>query len=393
MRGLHILVTGATLLLHGAAMAATQFLGGNSLFHTWTTQSLEPGQMTVQWHTRLWAGSVPEGSVSDVSQALAINFGFGKHLELELVPMLYQDLNFSSQDNVTYNAPDDVYMRFRMGRFQGRLFQTPIEWGTQLGFRLNSSKVSNVYLEPYNASANEISLSFGLGWYQNQLYPGEGPSAHFNLGYLNHNDGGQDALNIFSGVTHDLEFSLAYRRPTLRWDFYTELYGNVFLSDLPEWAFTQADAVWLQPGFNYRFFRGLSASVGVDVRLMENGPKIYFTDEGPRPVGVHRNRERLNADYPEYYPAWRLAARLNFQPSTAFRRVETFATVRPQSERDWEMREKIGVTEREMIDWLGAEDQSAEFLDLELEKIRAERRQAEKELERLKDKLKDDKGN
>jgi chaperonin cofactor prefoldin len=56
------------------------------------------------------------------------------------------------------------------------------------------------------------------------------------------------------------------------------------------------------------------------------------------------------------------------------------------------MREKIGVTEREMIDWLGAEDQSAEFLDLELEKIRAERRQAEKELEKLKDKLKDDKG-
>lgn len=387
-----ILVAGATLLLNSAALAATQFLGGNSLFHTWSTQNLEPGQMMVQWHTRAWATSVPEGSISDVSQALAVNFGFSRHLELEVVPMLYQDLNFSSQDKITYNAPDDVYMRFRMGRFPGRLAGVPLEWGTQLGFRLNSSKVSNVYLEPYNAASNEISLSLGLAWYQNQLYPGEGNSAHFNLGYLNHNDGGQDALNIFSDVTHDLEFSLAYRKPSLRWDLFAELYGNFFLSDLPEWAFTQADAIWLQPGFTYRFFRGLSATVGVDLRLFENGPEIYFLDEGPRPVAVHRNRARLNDEYPEYYPAWRLAAKLNFQPSTAFRHVETFAEVRPQSERDWEMREKIGVTEREMIDWLGAEDQSAEFLDLELEKIRAERRQAEKELEKLKDKLKDNKG-
>lgn len=392
MKRQHTFVAGAVLLLHGAAMAATQFLGGNSLFHTWSTQTLEPGQMTVQWHSRLWASSVPEGSISNVSQALALDFGFGKHLELEFVPMLYQDLNFSSQDKVTYNAPDDVYMRFRLGRYQARMFNTPLELGGQVGFRLNSSKVSNVYLEPYNAAANEISLSLGLGWYANQLYPTEGPSAQFNLGYLNHNDGGQDALNIFSDVTHDLEFALAYRHPTLRWDFYGELYGNFFLSDLPEWAFTQADAIWLQPGFNYRFFRGLSVSTGVDVKLMESGPKVYFQDEGPRPVEVHRNRSRLNNEYPEYYPPWRLAVRMNFQPSTAFHHVETFAQVRPQSERDWEMREKIGVTEREMIDWLGAEDQSAEFLDLELEKIRAERRQAEKELERLKEKFKDDKG-
>ncbi len=54
------------------------------------------------------------------------------------------------------------------------------------------------------------------------------------------------------------------------------------------------------------------------------------------------------------------------------------------------MREKLGVTEREMIDWLGVEDEGAEFLDLELEKIRAERRQAEKDLERLKEKMKED---
>jgi len=378
-----------SLLAGGGAQAATQFLGGTSLFHTNTSTTLAPGLLAIQWHARAWATNVDGGNLSDVSQALALNFGFSRHLEIELVPMLYQDLNLSSRGGVTYNAPDDVYMRFKLGGYRLNLFDTPLGWGAMIAFRANSSKIDNVYLEPYNGGANEMALGVGLSWYKNQLYPLEGPNAHLNLSYINHNDGGTaDALDIFTNVSNDLEFSLAYRHPTLRWEFFGELYGNFFLSKPEPFAYTRANVIWLQPGLTYRIFNGMSLSLGLDLRVMESGPDLYYRDEGPVAASVKDAQTRPTGDYPDYYPAWRFAGKFTFSPSTAFRRIDTFAEVKPQSERDWEMREKLGVSEREIIDWLGAEDEGAEFLDLELEKIRAERRQAEKELERLREKIK-----
>jgi len=384
------LLIGFGLLAH-AAGAATQFLGGNGLFHTWTARTLEPGQLGVNWHSRMWSGSTAEGSISNVSQAVALSFGFSPHVELEITPMIYQDLNFSSRDFITYNAPDDVYLRMRFGNYQMRVADQPLSWALMGSVRTNSSKFSNVYLEPYNTTSNELSLGGAISWYANPLYPSEGASVHFNLGWTDHNDGGASALNIFSDVTNDLEYSLAYRNPGLRWELFAELYGNKFLKRPPVTAYTRADALWIQPGVSYRLFQGMSVTAGLDVRLMESGPELVILNGAALPAGVRAEQARKSEDYPEYYPDWRFALKVAFTPSTAFRHVDTFSEVKPESQKDYEMREKIGVTEREMIDWLGAEDQSAEFLDLELEKIRAERRNAEKELERLREKLKDDK--
>lgn len=380
----------AVLVAAGGVQAATQFLGGTALFHTNSSTTLAPGLLAIQWHARAWAKNVDGGNLSDVSQALALNFGFSRHMEIELVPMLYQDLNLTGgSTGLTYNAPDDVYMRFKFGGYKLNIFDQPLNWGLMVAFRANSSKVDNVYLEPYSSGANELGLGWAVSWYQNQLYPLEGNSAHFNLNYINHNDGGsQDALDIFTGVSNDIEFAFAYRYPRLRWEFFGELYGNFFLTKPEAYAYTRANAVWLQPGLTYRIFNGMAVTFGLDLRVMESGPELYYKDQGPIAASVKEAQQRPNDNYPDYYPAWRFAGKFSFSPSTAFRRIDTFADVKPQSERDWEMREKLGVSEREIIDWLGAEDEGAEFLDLELEKIRAERRQAEKELERLREKIK-----
>jgi len=380
-------ICGTLILIGTGAQAATQFLGGNSLFHTYTSTNLQPGLLAVQLHTRGWATTASGRNLSNVSQALTLSFGFSPHIELEVAPMLFQDLNLSGTGDVTNNSPDDVYLRFKFGGFQMNMFNRTIGWGVVLGFRAHSAKIYNVYLEPYNGGANEVLISTTFSYYTNVLYPLEGPSMHFNLGYLNHNDGGStEALDIFSNVSHDLEYAFAYRYPTRRWDFFGELYGNIFLQRPSKYAYTRANVIWLQPGMTFRAFAGLSVTLGLDLRLLESGPELYYADQGV-PAGVVREQTRPNTDFPDYYPAWRLAGKISFMPSTTFRRFDSFAEVRPESERDWEMREKTGMSEREIIDWLGAEEEGAEFLDLELEKIRAERRKAEQELERLREKL------
>jgi hypothetical protein len=381
----------AGFLFGGVANASTQFLGGNSLNHTLTAHPIDPGRLTLNWYTRGWSTTIEGGNVSDVSQALVVNFGFSRHVELELSSMLYQDLNLSGQNDITYNAPDDLYLRLKFGGYHLNLFNKPLTWGLLASVRANASKMSNVYLEPYNAGANEFGIGWMASWYQNQLYPLEGRSLHMNLNYLNHNDGGsEDALDIFTNVSHDLEFGFAYRQPNRRWEFFGELYGNIFLKRPNNLYWQRANVVWLQPGFTYNIFAGMSLTMGLDMRLMESGPDVYYRDEAGNPDDLHRAQQRPSDKFPDYYPAWRFSGRFTFQPSTAFRSVDTFGEVKPESERDWEMREKLGVSEREMIDWLGVEDEGAEFLDLELEKIRAERRKAEKDLKRLKDKIEEE---
>jgi hypothetical protein len=381
----------AICTLGSVAFGSTQFLGGNSLNYTMTAHSLEPGRMTMNWYSRAWAKSIDGANVSDVSQALVVSFGFSRHVEIEIASMLYQDLNLSGRNDVTYNMPDDIYLRFKFGGYALNVMGKSLTWGFATSFRAAAAKYSNVYLEPYNAGANEFSLGFLSSWYQNQLYPLEGRSLHFNLHYLNHNDGGSsEALDVFTGVSHDLEYGLAYRHPLRRWEFFGELHGNTFLKRPENNYYQRANVMWLQPGATFHIFAGMAFTMGLDFRLFESGPALYYDDVAGNPVGLKAGQRRPSESFPDYYPSWRFNAKFTYQPSTAFRAMDTFGEVRPESERDWDMREKLGVTEREMIDWLGVENEGAEFLDLELEKIRAERRRAEKDLERLKEKMKEE---
>ncbi len=385
MRTALLLLIGTALLAGPPAQASNQFLGGYSLANTHSAHILDPGRLSVTWHSRAWAKTIEGFSYSNVSQAFAINFGFSRHLEFEIIPIMYQDLNLKT---TVYNVPDDFYFRMKFAEYRMRMFDRVVNWGIHTGVRVNSSRFSNVYLEPYNGGANELMLGGIFSYFSNQLYPQESWSAHFNLGYINHNDGNSEsALNIFSDVSHQLEYSLAYRYPTLRWIYSAELFGNIFLKEPTAEMFSRANALWFKPVARYRVFQGLSLGIGADILLMESGPELFYGDAATRPTGVFAGEFRQTKEFPDYYPGWRLNFQLQADISTPFSRYDTFASVQKDSQRDWEMRRKTGLTQREVIDWLGSDAESADFIDLELEKIRAERRKAEEDLEKLKEKM------
>jgi hypothetical protein len=390
MRSALAIAAAAALLAGPSVQASNQFLGGYSLANTHSAEVLDPGRLTFTVHSRAWAKSISGFNYSNVSQAMAINFGFSRHTELELIPILYQDLNLTT---TTYNVPDDFYMRVKFGGYRMSLFNKPLKWGLHTGVRVNSSRFSNIYLEPYNGGANELMFGSMFSWYDNQLYPQEGLSAHFNLNYINHNDGNsQSAISVFSGVSHQLEYSLGVRYPTQKWVFASELFGNFFLQEPSEIMYSRGDALFLKPTARYRLFQGVTLGVGADLRLFETGPDLIMNSDGPVPPGTENAQVRINSDFPEFYPPWRLNFNLQIQASTPFSRYDTFGSVQSGSQRDWELRKQTGLTRKEVVDWLGSDAQSADFIDLELEKIRAERRKAEADLQKLKEKIEKENG-
>ncbi len=378
MKARHTLPVLLMVFLLGQGALADEFTGGTGLFNTQAAGLLGAGKLVVTSQDRAFATYIdaPAGKflLSNGTSVLNATFGFSPHLELDFSMVLYQDLNLAGSVEQTKNIPDDASLRLRWGNYKLHAFNKPFLWGAFFKGRLNSSNLSNVYLEPYSSPSNSLELGGILSYYDNPLYPQESWNAHVNLSYVNHNDSGtHDKLQLFQDVTQEIQYAFGFRFPTLRWDFTTEMYGTLFTQRPPGWAYSRANYMYFSTGALFRLFYGLSIGVSGDFNLFtSNIEQQNFLPEG----------------YPDFYPPWRIQGHIKFATSTAFAKINTFSAVRPESEIDLEVRRRTGLSQRELVDWLGTDEEGAEFIDLELEKIRAERKQAELELEKLKEKLK-----
>jgi hypothetical protein len=367
------------VVLLGSQVQADEFSGGTGLFHTQAAGLLDPGKLIVSSQTRAYAKNIDSAAgnflMSNGTNVINATFGFSPHFEIDASLVLYQDLNRTGNVAQTNNIPDDAALRLRWGNYHTSFLGQSFLWGAFFKGRLNSSNLSNVYLEPYSSESNSFELGSIISYYNNPLYPRESWNAHFNFSYVNHNDSGvHDKFQLLNDVTQEWQYALGYRYPTLRWDFITEVYGSVF-SDRPvKTAFSRASYSYLSLGTEFRLFYGISFALAGDFNIFTTDLEQYnFLPDG----------------YPDFYPPWRLNGKINISPSTAFSKVNTWSSVRPESEIDMEVRSRTGLSQRDLVDWLGADDGGAEFIDLELEKIRAERKEAELELERLKERLRD----
>jgi len=365
-------------LLLGSQVQADEFMGGTGLFHTQAAELLDPGKLKISSQSRAFAKYIdfPDSGnflLSDGTNVLNATFGFSPHFEIDASLVLYQDLNITGSAVQTNNIPDDASLRLRWGNYHTSFMGKSFLWGAFIKGRLNSSNLSNVYLEPYSHDSNSFELGSILSYYDNPLYPSESWNTHLNISYVNHNDSGvHDKFQLLNDVTQEWQYALGYRYPTLRWDFMAELYGSMFSDRPARTAYSRANYTYILLGTEFRLFYGVSFALAGDFNVFTSNMEQYNT---------------LTPGYPDFYPPWRLTGKINISPSTAFSKTNTLASVRPESEIDLEVRSRTGLSQRDLVDWLGADEGGAEFIDLELEKIRAERKEAELELERLKERL------
>lgn len=338
-----------------------------------TAWNLPKGDLTFQGNSRFYFNNKTFTSINspttavtfwDIQGGLNLNYGLGKHFQIGLSQILYQDNHKSGSG---YNFPDDMFLRFKVGSFPEK--PSLLKLGATVTARLPLAKYHNVQLEPYSAGRVEFGVTGLLSFAQNQILPDDGLNAHLNLGLIDHNDHGKKFTE--SNITYinqknsrEIYGGLALIYPMTKFDFSVELYGNYNISKPPPAAFSRHNYLYITPGITYNAYYWLSLACGFDFRLSKHvSSKSYFIPEE-------------KTDVLPTYPTWRInfSVKVNLVSKLKgrFEKKENFeSTASDKSKKD--VYEEI-TDERKQIE--NAEE--------ELQKIRDERKKMDDILDRLR---------
>lgn len=348
---------------------AIQWVGGKGLFYTAYAQSYAPGQLGINLFTRSYAVPVTERYIRNNSLTISGSFGFTKTMELGLTQSIFQDVNYNYwDDEKNYMSPGYSQFHLKFANYKMPFGQNFLFYGVSTSFT-KQGQYANIYLEPYYDFGIAGQVDFLCSYFFNPYYPEESPSLHMNLGFVNYND----KEKIFQS-SQAIPLSLAYVKSTLKYQYSAELHGSFFVKEPPVTAFSREDYLYFSPGFKFKLFLGFQVGAGIDVLLLGN-------DE----TTVNNSTLNWNQDDNPNYANWRFNMKIDYIPSTAFYEIPTFEKVTEQSVSRETLRARRVITDRKaLFEWVVDENKGAEYYDLELEKIRDERKKAEEELERLK---------
>jgi len=353
------------------SVARAQFHGSRGPTFVRSAWNLEPGYLTVYTHTRFY-GKVSEiqglqktaVAFWNVQGGLSINYGISRHFEASILPMVYQDTNRGGRG---FNVPDDVFLRLKIASFGQR--GGTMSYGVELGTRLPTAETHNVRFEPYSAGKVSFGIHGMASYARDPLYPEDGISLHLNLGYWNHNDVGEqlssadpsvDSVRVTS-MTQEFTYGAALVLPSDRFNFRFEFFGRGFINAPPGTAFSREPVVYLSPGVSYKPYRWMTLDFSSDVRLSGDDDNTDYSLLNKIP-GLPN------------YSTWRisLGLKLTLLPSSVY----------SLGERDLLMQK--AESRRELFEQIIKEQRETEAAEAELERIKDERRKAERELERLR---------
>ncbi len=349
--------------------------GGRGLSHVRSAWNLDPGYLMMYAHTRVF-GKVGQINLAqsltsavtfwDVQGSLTFNYGISEHFELEFAPIIYQD---NHKGGKGYNMIDDIFATLKIGSLGRR--GGAVKYGFDIGVRFPTAKKHNVIFEPYSAGKVSFGFNSRVSYARDPLYPEDAMNMHFNFGYWNFNDVGEQLTDIDPLVdtvrvlqpTQQLSYGLGIVLPTDRFDFSVELYGIIFLQKPPETAFSRENWAYIAPKVRYKPYRWLALDMALDIRVAGSKDETNYNLPGVQPIPGMPN-----------YPDWRinLGTRFTLLPTNVY----------TLTERDILMRK--AETRRELFEKIIREQRETEAAEEELERIKEERRKAERELERLR---------
>ncbi len=355
-------------------------LGGNGLIYVRSAKVMPKGFLDLYWGFRYFGkvASFTGGNAYtlwDVQSILSLNLGVSPNLELSLTPIIYQDINREGGNfwQGSANAPDDIFLSVKAGSF-GPL-ESAFVFGGMLTARIPTARVHNIVYEPYSAGTLEVGVTGLVSYYNNPVFPEVGWSLHGNLGYLNHNDVGQDLTDLPTApkpqsMSSELLIGFGIFYPMGGFDFSGEINARYFLSQPPVTAYSREYVSYLTAGIYYHPYPWVSFEMGFDLKLITEDDISSYKgtglDEPPR-------------DFPNY-PSWRgiMGARFAILP-----------VARHSSEKA--LLDQKAKDRREALEELMSGQKKTEDAESELAKIRAERQRIEDEMRRLRKLLEEEK--
>lgn len=351
----------------GSPAQAEQFNGGFTFQYATSALTLPLRTPTYVLHTRASMVDVQGDAWSDMTGAFSINYGLMKNFEMELTTILYQDLNLSSipaqnGERRTMNIPGNFYLRWKYGNM--RLWKDwPLYFGIQGSAHLPlvGEAENNIWLEPYYGNNMSFAFNMLFSYVTNPDYPEDGFQINYNFGYLNNNDGpslssSTEAIKAFFGVYYPFsaKFSGTLESQGTYFLGYPLFMKNIY--SIEEYGY-------VTPSVKYKFSPLIALTTGVDIRVYQK---------------ENMTSALLQPDDVDNYPAWRVTSKLSFTPV-----VNAIRTGGP-------MGGGYGATNRgNLYDWGGVAPGDLGSMEIELEKIREDRKKAEQQLEELKKKVED----
>ncbi len=370
----------AVFILLFTQAGATPRGGGIGLIYLHSARTLNKGFLEFVAGTRYFGKVASLGSkpytLWNVQGMISFNYGISDHVELAISPIIYQDTN-SGGGNILdgkANLPDDLFIVLKVGSFGG--LESPFRFGGRVDVRFPTANSYNVVYEPYSAGRVEVGVTGLITYFSNTVFPQEGWSLHGNLGYVNHNDVGEELTDDPADPTpsqnsSELLLGVGMLIPAGTFDFSGELNFRTFVIQPPGTAYTREDMAYLTAGVYFKPTRWITFEMGIDLLLFGGQDASDY---------MNTSLVRPPEDFPNY-PTWRgvLSAKLALLPMSLYRSSES------------EMMDKRAMDRRAVLERMMQDQKETEGTETELEKIRSERKKLEDDLRRIRKMLEEEK--
>ena len=207
-----------------------------------------------------------------------------------------------------------------------------------------------------------------VSYYFDPAFPENALSAHFNLGYLNHNDAFTKLFKDNSNYkttdrATEFQYGLALKYPTITVDLQLELWGISWITPPNVYVYSRENYTYVTPSIRYKPYSWIGIDLGFDIRLSSNEDRTTYIPS----LSTDYNLQGL-----PNYDAWRM--RLGFNLVILPLKVGSRAGT---EYRQTEQR-------KEIFKQLIQSKSKVESAERELESLKEQRKEAEKELNELK---------
>ncbi|MBD3165254.1 hypothetical protein GF324_01530 [bacterium] len=381
------------IVLLGVVLAIPQaqseeYNGGYGLQHVTSARSYLNGGWSVQSYSDAYLVDPGTGMESNVTIASGLNYGIGYNFELEATGVLYQDyiggIN-AEMGQIGGETPvlNDLYLRWKWGN--QRLFgDLPILFGLQGTVKYKAGDYYNRALSTlYDSWGTTGQLNLLFSYYRNMDEPDNSFQFHYNFGYINFNDGNSitestDALRALWGFYIPMS---GLGSVFEGWSYWLE--GRaIYYNNYPDMIYevnSQENNAYVTSSFSWEFMPNWAFTFGVDFKVYED--EFEYGD----PMFLDRGFSNL--------PTWRLNYQVSYRPAAGYAGYGSgggFGGFRggQQGRGGYPPPGAYGSVNRgALYDWGGSIREDIEYMEIELDKIREERKEAEEKLRNLKDKV------